>query len=111
MSASTDSRIHATDAIAVIFAAQKTGHDAQGYAVAASAMDALAAQQPGYLGMDHAGGPDGFGITVSYWADDASAKAWRDNPEHRAAREAGRDRWYAHYTLHVARIERGYAWP
>ncbi|MFN3818826.1 antibiotic biosynthesis monooxygenase family protein [Blastomonas sp.] len=111
MSASTDSRIHATDAIAVIFAAHKSGHDAQGYAVAASAMDALAAQQPGYLGMDHAGSADGFGITVSYWADDASAKAWRDNPEHRAAREAGRDRWYAHYTLHVARIERGYAWP
>lgn len=111
MPASTDSRIHATDAIAVIFAAQHSGKDAQGYAEAASAMDALAAQQTGYLGMDHAGGADGFGITVSYWADDASAKAWRDNPEHRAAREAGRDRWYTHYTLHVARIERGYAWP
>lgn len=111
MHASTDSRIHATGGIAVIFAAQHSGQDAAGYAVAASAMDRLAAQQPGYLGMDHAGGNDGFGITVSYWADDASAKAWRDNPEHKAAREAGRGRWYTHYTIHVARIERGYAWP
>lgn len=111
MSASTDSRIHPVDSIAVIFAAQKTGLDADGYALAAAAMDALAAQQPGYLGMDHAGGPDGYGITISYWADDASARAWRDNPDHRAAREAGRDRWYTRYTLHVGRIERGYAWP
>jgi heme-degrading monooxygenase HmoA len=111
MLASTDSRIHANDAIAVIFAAQHSGNDPQGYAVAAAAMDALAARQPGYLGMYHAGGADGFGITVSYWADDASARAWRDNPEHKAAREAGRDRWYVHYTIHVARIERGYAWP
>jgi heme-degrading monooxygenase HmoA len=111
MLASTDSRIHAVDAIAVIFAAQHSGQDLHGYALAAEAMDTLAAQQPGYLGMDHAGGANGYGITVSYWADDASARAWRDDPEHRAAREAGRDRWYTSYTIHVARIERGYAWP
>lgn len=111
MNGKADSRIQTPGAIAVIFAAQHSGRDAEGYGVMADAMDALAARQPGYLGMDHAGGEGGFGITVSYWADDASAKAWRDNPEHRAAREAGRDRWYEHYTLHVARIERGYAWP
>ena len=111
MSGKADSRIHANGAIAVIFAAQHSGRDAAGYGIMADAMDALAARQPGYLGMDHGGVQGGFGITVSYWADDASAKAWRDNPEHRAAREAGRDRWYDHYTLHVARIERGYAWP
>jgi heme-degrading monooxygenase HmoA len=111
MHASTDSRIHAPGVIAVIFAAQHSGQDADGYAAAASAMDALAARQPGFVGMDHAGGADGFGITVSYWADEASARAWRDDPEHSAAREAGRGRWYTCYTLHVARIERGYAWP
>ncbi|GGB60032.1 antibiotic biosynthesis monooxygenase family protein [Blastomonas aquatica] len=111
MLASTDSRIHATDAIAVIFAAQHSGRDTEGYRLAAAAMDALAAQQPGFLGMDHSSSAEGFGITVSYWTDDASAKAWRDNPEHAAARESGRARWYTRYTIHVARIERGYAWP
>ena len=111
MEVKADSRLHGIGAIAVIFAAQHSGRDADGYASMAAAMDALAARQPGFLGMDHAGGADGFGITVSYWADDASARAWRDNPDHRAAREAGRDRWYDRYTLHVARIERGYAWP
>jgi len=99
----------ADGAIAVIFAAQRNGADAQGYAAMAAAMDRLAAAQPGYLGMDSARDADGFGITVSYWADDASARAWRDQPQHRAA--PGRSRWYDHYTLHVARIERGYIWP
>jgi heme-degrading monooxygenase HmoA len=96
--------------IAVIFASQRTGDDAAGYAAAADAMAALAAQQPGYRGMASARGDDGFGITVSYWADDTAAKAWRDHPEHAQIRDAGRDRWYSHYTLDVAEVTRGYDW-
>ena len=94
----------------VIFVSQRTGADAGGYAEAASAMDALAARQPGYRGVDHVGGADGTAITLSYWADEASAVAWRRNEEHAAAREAGRGRWYALYMLHVAEIGRSYSW-
>lgn len=101
----------AKGAIAVIFAAQRTGEDEAGYAQAASTMDALAAEQPGYLGMEHARSADGQGLTVSYWADDASAKAWRDHPQHAEIRSRGRERWYSRYRLHVARIERAYSWP
>lgn len=96
--------------IAVIFCAHRTAHDAAGYDAAAAAMDALAAAQPGYLGVDSARGNDGLGITVSYWADAAAALAWRDHPEHAATRERGRALWYDSYTVSVARIERGYAW-
>ena len=96
--------------IAVIFVSRRTDADAAGYAEAAQAMDALAAAQPGYRGMESARGADGLGVTVSYWADDASAKAWRDQPEHRAIREAGRDRWYEDYDLSVAEIFRNYSW-
>ena len=98
-----------TGQIAVIFVSTRTACDPQGYARAAAAMAALAAAQPGYCGIDHAGDAGG-GITVSYWLDDAAAQAWRDHPEHRATREAGRDRWYEGYQLVVARVERGYAW-
>ncbi len=94
----------------MIFAAQRSGEDEAGYAASAAAMDALAARQPGYRGIDAARGGDGFGVTVSYWADEASARAWRADPEHAAVREAGRGRWYAHYTLHVAAIGRSYDW-
>lgn len=93
----------------VMFISQRTGVDAQGYAEAAAAMDALAAEQPGYRGVDHVS--DGtLGITLSYWDDEASAVAWRQHPEHAETREAGRGRWYAHYMLHVAEIGRSYQW-
>ena len=96
--------------MAVIFAAWRTRVDEAGYAAAAVAMDALAATQPGCRGIDAARGDDGFGINVSYWADEASAIAWRENSEHAAVREAGRGRWYDAYDLHVAHVSRSYGW-
>lgn len=96
--------------ISVIFVAQRTHVDDAGYARAATMMDRLAAQQEGYIGMDSVRGADGLGITVSYWADEESAKAWRDHPEHAAIRDAGRDRWYDDYSLHVAQVKRSYDW-
>ncbi len=95
---------------AVIFVAQRTGADADGYARAAAAMDALSALQPGYIGMDSVRSDDGLGITVSYWESDAAAKAWRDHPDHAGIRDAGRDRWYSDYSLHVGNITRSYDW-
>jgi heme-degrading monooxygenase HmoA len=94
-------QLHPNDSIAVIFCAQRTDAGEEDYQAAAAAMAALAAEQPGYLGEDHARSSDGFGITVSYWRDDTSARAWRDQ---------GRDKWYSAYSLHVARVERGYDW-
>lgn len=94
----------------MIFAAWRSGADAAGYGAAAQAMDALAARQPGYRGVDSTRGADGFGITVSYWADEASAIAWRQDPDHAAVREQGRGRWYDSYDLHVATIGRSYNW-
>lgn len=99
-----------SDTISVIFVARRTGLDADGYAHAAAMMDELAAQQKGFIAMDSVRGADGLGITVSYWVDEASAKAWRDHPDHAAIRDAGRDRWYSDYSLHVAKVTRSYDW-
>ena len=96
--------------IAVIFVSTMTGVDSDGYAVAAAAMGALAAVQPGYRGVDSVRGDDGLGITVSYWVDEAAAIAWRGNAEHEAIRERGRGVWYSSYSLHVAAITRSYDW-
>lgn len=96
--------------VAVIFTSQRTGEDAEGYANAAAAMDARAATQPGYRGMDSVSNAEGAGITVSYWADEAAALHWRDDPEHAATREAGRGRWYASYSVVVAIVDRSYDW-
>lgn len=99
-----------TGQTAVIFVNHRTSEDDAGYAAAAAAMDALAAEQPGYRGIDSVRGADGIGITVSYWADEASAIAWRNDTEHAAMREAGRGRWYRWYRLHVAEVGRSYGW-
>ena len=94
----------------MIFVSELTGADPAGYAAAAAAMESLAARQPGYRGIDGARGADGLGITVSYWADEAAAVAWRKNEEHAAIRERGRGVWYKSYSLHVATIARSYDW-
>lgn len=97
-------------AVAVIFISLRTDADDAGYARAAAAMERLASEQPGYLGLDSARGGDGLGITVSYWADEASARVWRADAEHAAVRELGRARWYRGYRLIVTQVLRGYDW-
>ena len=64
---------------AVIFSSVRTPGD-NGYSAMATAMEALAVEQPGYLGIEAA--RDGIGITVSYWRDDASARRWKQVAAH-----------------------------
>lgn len=92
---------------AVIFTSLRTEGD-DGYGDMASAMEARAAVQPGYLGIESARGPDGLGITVSYWVDDAAARAWKQVTEHVVAQRLGRERWYDAYRVRVATVERHY---
>lgn len=94
----------------VVFVSLRTGDDDDGYAAAAAEMAALAAVQPGYRGVESARGDDRFGITVSFWTDEASALAWRKHPRHTEIREAGRGRWYAQYEVIIAEATRGYRW-
>ena len=92
---------------AVIFTSRRTEGD-RGYAAMAEQMERLAAQQPGYLGIETARGLDGIGITVSYWASEAALRAWKANVEHRVAQDMGRREWYAEYTIRIAKVERAY---
>lgn len=96
--------------IAVIFASQRNGADDAGYQAAAEAMEALARAQPGYRGIVSSRGADGFGITISHWADEAAAIAWRDHPDHAAIRDRGRAVWYDSYQVSVCEITRRYDW-
>ncbi|KFN51362.1 antibiotic biosynthesis monooxygenase family protein [Arenimonas composti] len=93
---------------AVIFTSRRTADDAEGYAATADRMVELAAQQPGFLGVESVRDADGLGITVSYWESEDAIAAWRRHAEHTAARDDGRARWYAGFELRVARVERAY---
>ena len=102
------SRIAATPAppyFAVLFTSERTEGDT-GYADTAVRMLELAAQQPGYLGIESA--REGVGITVSYWDSLESIAAWKRNAEHLTAQQRGQDEWYSAYTVRICRVEREY---
>lgn len=92
---------------AVIFSSQRTEGD-NGYGATAERMAELAAQQPGFLGMESTRGADGFGITAAYFDTEENIRAWKRNMEHAAARQKGREIWYAHYEIRIAKVERAY---
>ena len=95
---------------AVIFTAQRTEGD-NGYDAMAQRMDELAAQQPGYLGIESTRGADGAGITVSYWESLEAIAAWKRNAEHQVAQKKGRTTWYAAFKVRICKVEREYGTP
>ncbi|MBV8635564.1 MAG: antibiotic biosynthesis monooxygenase [Burkholderiaceae bacterium] len=90
---------------AVIFTSTRTDVD-EGYGETSQRMMELASQQPGFLGVESA--REGVGITVSYWADLASIKAWKAVAEHREAQSKGREKWYSAFKTRIALVERDY---
>jgi len=93
----------------VIFTNQRSGVDHAGYDETAARMVELAWQQPGFLGIDSTRNEEGFGITVSYWADLEAIENWRINSEHMQAQRLGREKWYESFSLRIAKVERAYA--
>jgi heme-degrading monooxygenase HmoA len=90
---------------AVIFSSHRND-DIEGYAETAARMVELAAQQPGFLGVESA--REELGITVSYWSDLESIKQWKAHAEHRVAQQMGMDKWYSSYKTRIALVERDY---
>ena len=64
----------------------------------------LAAEVPGFLGIESVRDAAGHGITVSYWATEEAIAEWGRHAEHRLAQAGGRERWYAGFRLRVARV-------
>ncbi|MEX0966015.1 MAG: antibiotic biosynthesis monooxygenase [Bacteroidia bacterium] len=90
---------------AVIFTSVRSEGD-NGYQKMAERMEALAAQQEGFLGLENARAE--LGITVSYWRDLSSIERWKRNAEHIVAQQKGKAKWYRSYKVRVAKVEREY---
>src|SRR5438552_10639755 len=91
---------------AVIFTSRRTDSDNVGYGEMADKMFALASEQPGFLGVESVRGPDGVGITVSYWESPEAIDRWGQHTEHRLAQQQGRAGWYESFRLRICRVER-----
>jgi len=92
--------------VAVIFTSTRTEGD-NGYVPMAESMNELASKQPGFLGVESA--REDIGITVSYWVDQAAARAWKEVAAHRVAQRQGREIWYQDYRVRIATVDRDYS--
>ena len=95
---------------AVVFTSRRTPADDEGYGRTSDEIEALVERQPGYLGMESVRGDDRVGITVAYFEDEASIRAWKEQQDHRAAQRMGRETWYEAYSIRVCKVERAYGW-
>jgi len=94
---------------AVIFTSQLAGEEnnTEGYSDMADQMFALAAEQTGFIGIESA--REDLGISVSYWSDLESIKAWKQQSDHQIAQQKGREYWYQQYKVRIAKVERDYS--
>lgn len=90
---------------AVIFTTIITDNT-DGYNETAIRMEELAKQQKGYLGIEST--RNDLGITISYWETLEDIISWKNNIEHTAARNLGREKWYQKYQLRICKVEREY---
>lgn len=90
---------------AVIFTSVKDSNT-KDYAEMAESMYALAAQQPGFLGVESA--REAVGITVSYWSSREAIQQWKMHADHRLAQKLGQEQWYSTYKIRICRVEREY---
>ena len=90
---------------AVIFTSTRTVGD-NGYGQISDRMIELAEEQAGFLGIESA--RQDIGITVSYWADLDSIKAWKANSEHVEAQKNGRKSWYDSFKVRISKVDRDY---
>lgn len=96
--------------IAVIF--ESTPHPGLGdsYADLAAGLRPCLEQAAGFVSVERFESltEPGKILSLSFWQDEESPRAWRNLPEHRAAQSAGRRRIFAGYRLRVGAIIRDY---
>ena len=77
-----------------------------GYDEMAKEMDDLARTMPGFIDVKSFKAEDGERLTVVWWQDEDTLRAWREQARHRVAQRTGRERWYEYYKLDVAEVIR-----
>jgi heme-degrading monooxygenase HmoA len=66
----------------------------------------IAASMPGYISHKGFFADDGERVTIVEFEHEEGLRAWRTNPEHRAARMLARTKYYTEYHVQVCRLDR-----
>lgn len=82
-------------------------HDGgEAYGAMAARMVELGTAMPGFVDFKTFTADDGERLALITFADAESQAAWRHQAEHARAQKAGRDRFYAEYSLQVCTCDR-----
>lgn len=92
--------------IVTVFRSRLRPDGAEEYGSTAPAVLELALGMPGLVDVKSFAADDGEHVTIATFADEDSQRAWREHAEHRLAQRAGRERFYAEYTLQVCETVR-----
>jgi heme-degrading monooxygenase HmoA len=80
------------------------------YLVLANRMNELAKTMPGFISHKAYFAEDGERVAIVEFADAEGQRAWRTNPEHRAAQRLAREKYYDEYRIQVCTLERESRW-
>ena len=69
-------------------------------------MKELARNTPGYISHKGYSADDGEKVTIVEFEHEEGMRAWRTNPEHLAAQELGRTKFYSEYHVQVCTLAR-----
>tara|TARA_B100001057_G_scaffold496618_1_gene598547 strand:+ start:340 stop:666 length:327 start_codon:yes stop_codon:yes gene_type:complete len=89
----------------VIFTSILVHHDPEYFGIN-DLLRKQAEKMEGFLGEDSA--RNEYGISISYWRDLESIEVWRQNSEHRWAKEKEKKDFYKAYNIRIARVENEY---
>jgi heme-degrading monooxygenase HmoA len=92
--------------LVILFRSRLTAEAGQDYQSLGADMEALIRENPGYLAHKYYQAEDGERLTLVWFRDAESLKAWREFPPHAEAQRRGRERWYESYTMEVAQVVR-----
>ena len=87
--------------VLVVFRSRLRPEHADEFHALAAEMLAVARSMPGFVSYKSFGSEDGERCSIIEFESSEHLRAWREHPEHRAAQERGRKRFYEEYSLHV----------
>jgi heme-degrading monooxygenase HmoA len=90
----------------IVLFRSKLVDEPDGYAEMAQEMVDIAKSMPGFIDVKAFKADDGERLTLVWWEDEDTLRAWRTHARHLVAQRLGRERWYQYYKIEVGEILR-----
>ncbi len=76
------------------------------YVALVARMNEIARTMPGYISHKAFFAEDGERVTIVEFEHEEGMRAWRTNPEHRAAQKLAREKYYTEYHIQACTLDR-----